>query len=281
MSTLDRAGSQTLKLPPHVRILSPVVDHDFVVEWYDACSEEHFWFAWRLLALLRQLRRLGVELNRRARALDVGCGIGILRQQLEATTMWSVDCTDLNVQSLLQCRPGHGQCLYYDITQMRSELHKVFDYVIAFDVIEHLTETKLFLESCLFHLKDRGLLLLNVPALQFVFSEYDVAAGHYRRYTKGTLKAELNNLEAEVLDVAYWGLQLIPLLIVRKLTLHHGRERGETVAKGFAQPNRVINGLLKVCARLETTILPKPPLGTSALIAVRRALPRSQASSDQ
>ncbi len=55
-----------------------------------------------------------------------------------------------------------------------------------------------FLQSVKFHLAESGILLINVPANQFFYSDYDRAAGHVRRYSMDQLAevAEQNGLKA-------------------------------------------------------------------------------------
>jgi hypothetical protein len=116
------------------------------------------------------------------------------------------------------------------------------------------------------HLKPGGLLLLNVPALQSLFSAFDVAAGHYRRYDRGRLTAELTGWE--ILDLRYWGLALVPLLWVRKLLLRAPTD--ETIRRGFGPPGAFTRFCLRSIAAVETALLPRAPVGTS-LLAIARA----------
>jgi predicted SAM-dependent methyltransferase len=51
--------------------------------------------------------------------------------------------------------------------------------------------TQPFLKALLRQLKTQGLLLINVPALQFLYSHYDEIVGHILRYDKRTLSANV------------------------------------------------------------------------------------------
>ena len=105
---------------PEVEMISALRPATFenAEEWYDYASEEHFWFQWRFAAMLRFLQDLEVPLDRPARVLDVGCGTGVLRSQLEAVTPWVVDGADLNLGALRAAPPGRGATRY--TSSMRS-----------------------------------------------------------------------------------------------------------------------------------------------------------------
>lgn len=242
--------------------LSQVREQNFPDEWYDLSSTTHFWFRWRMKALERILASSGVAAPADARALDVGCGSGVLASQLEEATGWTVDATDLNLAALQHCPPRRGRTFYYDITEERAELAERYDTVILFDILEHLPEPRRFVASALRHVRPGGLLLVNVPALPALTSAYDRAAGHLRRYTRRSLRAELEGL-AEPRAVRYWGFSLVPLLALRKLTVAGGGPR--TIQRGFRPPFPGVNSALTALMRLETWALRSPPLGTSVL----------------
>jgi SAM-dependent methyltransferase len=242
----------------------------FPDEWYDQSSAEHFWFAWRLRALLRLLGELDAGTRRPLRALDVGCGSGVLASQLERATAWTVDATDLNLGALKRCEPRRGRTLYYDVIEERAELVDSYDAVLLFDVIEHLPDARPLLRSAVRHLRPGGLLLVNVPALPVLFSRYDVEAGHVRRYTRTSLGAELAPLELEPLTVRYWGLSLVPALVARRAMMPPGREQERVIERGFVPAAKSIDLALRALMQVETRLTSKPPLGSSVLYAGRR-----------
>ncbi len=248
-----------------VTLLSSVRPLPFPDEWYDSSDPAHFWFRWRGEVLRRALADAGAATGNALLALDVGCGSGVLASQIERLTAWTVDGTDLNLPALERCAARRGRSLYYDVTEQREELLGRYDAVVLFDVIEHVADTAPFLRSLLRHLKPGGLLLVNVPALPALTSEYDRAAGHLRRYTTRSLAAELEGLGLETRVLRYWGLSLVPLLIARKVMLARGGPR--TIDRGFRPPLAALNAALVWLMRLETGLLHAPRLGTSVMYA--------------
>jgi 2-polyprenyl-3-methyl-5-hydroxy-6-metoxy-1,4-benzoquinol methylase len=255
-----------------VEIISKVQQFSFVEGWYELTAESHFWFQWRLAALLRQLTRLGIPLTAPFSVLEIGGGTGVLRSQIERSTRWRVDMTDLDMEALKRSKPGRGRIMYYDICEERDRFLQAYDVVVLFDVLEHIPHTQPFLRSVVRHIKPNGLLLINVPALSLLYSKYDETVGHVRRFNKKTLADEVSPFNLEIQDLRYWGMTMVPLLAARKLALKmltNGQDR-RVVSCGFKPPNPLVHSVLRAMMRLETTLLSEPPLGSSVLMAARK-----------
>ncbi len=254
-----------------IEFLSRVREQSFPDEWYDAGNASHFWFRWRLEVLRHALADAGAALDAPWRVLEVGCGSGVLANQVEAVTRWTVDGTDLNASALERCRPRRGRSLYYDVTEERPDILGRYDAVVLFDVIEHLAEPRTLLRSALQHVRPGGLLLVNVPALPSLTSAYDRAAGHLRRYTRRALARELDGLGVEARVLRYWGMALVPLLLVRKLVLARGGPG--TIERGFRPPLRALNSALSALMRVETALVRAPVVGTSVMYVGAKSPP--------
>jgi len=262
-------------LPPHahsrIEFLTPIRLIAFPDEWYEINAEEHFWFEWRARAASALIRTASLPVDQPLRVLDIGCGTGITCRQLRRTTTWTFDGADLNVDALSRCDlGGPGRILCYDLLEKRPEFHERYDVAILFDVVEHIEDTRPFLEAVLYHLKPGGVVLVNVPALMGLYGVYDTVAGHFRRYTRQTLADEFTPFEATVLDQKYWGFSMVPLLWVRKLVLRGRTDEATTIRTGFRPPSSLAHRILKGAMSLETAVLKSPPLGSSVMSAVRK-----------
>jgi len=213
---------------------------------------------------------VGIALQRPLRVLDVGGGGGALREQLEAATAWTIDVGDLNAAALTRVREGRGRTLCYDVLRPHPDLLDAYDVVLLFDVLEHVEDRRPFLEATLRHVKPGGFLLLNVPAWQFLYGAYDVAAGHLRRYRKATLAAELAGIDCDVRDTRYWGLLMVPLLLLRKWTVRRAGSHADCVCRGFQPPGPLVHAVLRAAGRAEARLLRRPPMGSSLLLAAQR-----------
>jgi SAM-dependent methyltransferase len=259
--------------PAHVEILSTAAEIAFPDQWYEIVDERHFWMKWRTRAFLQQCRALSISRETTYSVLEIGCGHGVLRQMLESATKWTVDAMDLNAGALFRSAPGRGRTALYNIHDRAPALAAKYDAVMLFDVIEHIENPVSFMSSALYHLKPGGYVFINVPALQSLYSKFDVAVGHCRRYSKRTLETELVKAGVRKVDDRYWGLTMLPLLALRKLWLSLRREntgKGTTVVqRGLVPPGKLADFVLTAMMRIETSAIANPPLGTSLLYVGR------------
>ena len=64
-----------------------------------------------------------------------------------------------------------------------------FDTILYMDVLEHIADDRTELAMAADRLRPGGHLVVLAPAHQWLFTPFDVAIGHYRRYTRPTLRA--------------------------------------------------------------------------------------------
>jgi SAM-dependent methyltransferase len=78
------------------------------------------------------------------------------------------------------------------------------DCIIMMDVLEHIEDDKSFFETAVSKLKNGGVMLITVPAWQFLFSAHDVKSLHHRRYNRKQLKALLEHSEIKIKKCNYF-----------------------------------------------------------------------------
>lgn len=250
-------------------VLSPAVQVSMADEWYDIASADHFWMQWRFNALLPWIKRLTSELKVSDRFLEIGCGHGQFIKQAEAHTAFVIDGCDLNRMALEMVNDTKGDIYVYDINLLELSMVGRYRGIFLLDVIEHIDDDQRFLTNALKHVAPGGLVFINVPALQSLFSKYDVAAGHKRRYTAGGLRRLLERCGVQPVHVGYWGLSLIPIVIIRKLYLNF-IPKEKIISEGFAPPSKFINSLFKLLMKIELSLFSKAPLGTSVMAVGRK-----------
>ena len=92
-----------------------------------------------------------------------------------------------------------------------------FEVVSAFDVVEHCEPERVALEELCRVLQPGGRLLLSVPAYQWAWSDHDVRAGHYRRYTRQRLVDVVENARLRVERSTYAFGAVFPFFVVERL----------------------------------------------------------------
>lgn len=236
--------------------LSPPMPVNMGDWWFEIATSDHFWIRRRFQVMHRLA---GTIIQNCSRAAEIGCGNGLLQRDIEDRYGKAVAGFELN-ELALRRNVSRVSALYcYDIHQRKPEFQSCFDLLFLFDVLEHIENESEFLQSVKFHLAKAGLILINVPAHQSLYSDYDRAAGHVRRYSAKQLTeiAQQNGLKLRA--VSYWGLPLMPLLLLRKaMTLK--RDNGSA---GFDSRGPVVNAALSLLARCEP--LPQRLMGTSVM----------------
>jgi SAM-dependent methyltransferase len=231
--------------------------------WYGIANLDHFWTRRRF----QVLKRLAGPLIRRSVAMaEFGCGSGILQRQIEDNFGSPVAGFDLNELALQQNLSRSSQLYCYNVHERIPDLQSHFDLILLFDVLEHIDRQDAFLASVIHHLRPGGHLIINVPAEPWLYSDYDRAAGHVRRYSKHHLKevGERNGLR--IIRQSYWGLPMIPLLIARKWA-SLGKTEHEIITSGFDARSKLLNELLFWVSQYEW--VPQGIAGTSVMATLK------------
>ena len=234
-------------------------------EWFEIANRKHFWIKRRFDVL----RKLAGALDlRNLQVGEIGCGNGLVQQQLGEHFGMKVDGFDLNEHALRNSVATDHPRYCYNIFDRNPKLEARYDVLVLFDVIEHIEQEKSFLEMVLFHLKEGGLLLINVPAFMAFHSRYDEVVGHQRRYDFAMLENVCSAVRLKQVSRTYWGLPMVPLLLLRKLWLARQTDPGLVTRRGYKPPGRAANFLLALSAKLEP--IPQRILGTSLMAIYRK-----------
>jgi len=128
------------------------------------------------------------------RVLDVGAGIGSNISYLSgpSVTEWVALEPDAALAARIAGEVAKGElpnsCRVINGTVDTLASTEQFDTILYMDVIEHIADDAVELQRAADHLAPRGRLVVLAPAHQFLFSPFDAAIGHYRRYTAGSLR---------------------------------------------------------------------------------------------
>jgi SAM-dependent methyltransferase len=168
----------------------------------------HPWWQARAELAVALLRRAGVHPP--ARVLDAGCGWGVTLAALEKKSyrVSGLDISRRCLQNLL--RPGR-ELIEADLTQSLPRDVPRFDAVLALDVIEHLDDDRGGLGRLAELTEPGGLVVVSVPALPELYSEFDAVQGHRRRYLPGMLYRAFAGTGLIVQRMLWWGQWLVPL----------------------------------------------------------------------
>ena len=133
-------------------VLSTTATHQFPDRLYEIMPDDHFWVRSRFRVFLQETQKLGIDLTDRKLGLDIGCAHGVVQRQLALRSARSADGCDLNTAGLSQNSGHGGRVFYYNINDRRAELHEYYDFLIIFDVLEHIRDTEGFLDAAAFQI---------------------------------------------------------------------------------------------------------------------------------
>lgn len=99
------------------------------------------------------------------RALDVGCGAGLLAEPLArlGAEVTAIDAAAENIAAARAHAEGVGLSIDYRAGELGEQGLGQFDLVTALEVIEHVTDKALFVAELARHLAPGGLMILSTP----------------------------------------------------------------------------------------------------------------------
>jgi SAM-dependent methyltransferase len=220
----------------------------------------HFWFAGRRVLVERLLER---SVPPGEPVLDVGCGTGSMVRSL-GERGYRVAGLDLVLPRLHVS--GDGRLPAARLMQGSATAVPVRDAsvsgVLLLDVLEHVDDRAALLEVSRV-LRPGGAAVITVPAMPFLWSHRDVAAGHLRRYTRASLVRAVREAGLRLEELRFYQFLLFPLVLASRLL---GR-RPESEEHPPPRLNRALSAVARAEARWGDRV--RWPWGSS-LVAVAR-----------
>ena len=133
-----------------------------------------------------------------ARVLEFGAGIGTLAKIWTKEKKIKPICLEIdqNLQEIIEKR---GFTCHRNLEEIEGQ----FDLIYSSNVLEHIENDQLALQGMYQKLKPGGILALYLPAFQFLYSEFDAAIGHYRRYEKRDILNKLKRTHFSIKKCEY------------------------------------------------------------------------------
>lgn len=127
--------------------------------------------------------------------LEVGAGIGSNTRIVDSGGRGRWVClepdAELSNQLLRSFEQERDGMRAYEIVcgTLQSLASQLFDTIIYIDVLEHIERDREELDHAASHLRSGGRIIVLSPAHQSLFSPFDAAIGHFRRYNRAMLRA--------------------------------------------------------------------------------------------
>jgi SAM-dependent methyltransferase len=242
-----------------------------------AIEDRHFWFRARNRLISELSRRICSRLKPEYLVLEVGCGTGnVLRALRKACSNGTVVGMDLWFEGLIHAQMRSNALLVQGDVR-HCPFGKRFDLIGMFDVLEHVPEDVEILCALRNLLDTDGKLMLTVPAHQYLWSYFDEASRHCRRYSPEEIRRKLTaaGFEVEFLSqymATIWPLMWVLRKVVRPSQLSHSDNARMSASREFRLVP-VVNAILEFLLNQEARWLASGhslPIGTSLAVVARR-----------
>lgn len=233
----------------------------------DAIEDHHWWFYGLRANLVTALRRRLP--HARGSLLDAGCGTGATMQHFRGA-LPGLECIGMDVdqgacQVALRKSGWPTSAASVNRLPFRDE---TFDAIISADVLCH---SGVDVDAALadFHrsLKPGGVLVLSLPAYQWMMSFHDRAVSSVRRFNRTQMRAWMAHAGYAEIRITYWNTFLFPLMVLhRKL----GNQEASSDVRPVAAP---LDAIFRFVMWIENRLLRwgiMLPFGGSVLVTARR-----------
>jgi len=151
-----------------------------------------------------------------------------------------------------------------------------FDLVSAFDVIEHCDPEAEALAEVARVLRPGGTFLMAVPAYQWAWTDFDVANGHFRRYTRRRAVAAVETAGFRVDRSTYAFTSVFPGFVAERIArrLRHRQHRQAAPADVVEVPRvpRALHHVLMGLTAIDRAVIRRAdlPFGSSVFVAATK-----------
>lgn len=209
---------------------------------------------------LEYLEKFGLNSINKNRILNIGCGAGDFNL-IAHSKNYSCDGFDsdsLAIDIAIDKNVGLGNRIILSDIETATHIFSNYDFLVCHDVLEHIENDKFQIKKIKsFCNPTNSVIVISVPAFQFLFGQHDVKLGHYRRYSRKQI-TDLIKDDFEILDSRYVGfLGFFAVFLISKLFKSKFPSNG----------NKLGRFILKLTSLVEKKV--RFPLGSSVMVVGR------------
>ena len=230
-------------------------------------EDAHWWYAGLRGMIRAHWARYGTE---GSRILDVGCGTGANAQML--SKFGDVVGLDISPEALVFSRGRGLRDLERAGLPHLPHPDEAFDAALLMDVLYHRAvphKAEALREVCRV-LKPGGIVLINVPAYEWLRSSHDRAIHTDHRFTRGEMVVLLEEAGFEIERATYWNSILFPAVVAVRLLRKFSDAETSDLDGYTSGISGMLFGLLLKFERGLMRHFPLP-LGTSIFVVARKA----------
>ncbi len=238
------------------------------IQEYEKLEKYYWWFVGRRQIIGRVLEKYfsGEKLN----ILDWGCGPGgnfsLLGQYGQVLGV------DASEESISACKQKGITNVLQAVELSELKGGAQYDLVTNFDVLEHISDDRGFLQGLRTVVKPGGHVLVTVPAYQFLWSSLDEALGHKRRYTRKEISEKFARAGYQVMRASYFIFFLSPAFVGYRMFEKLIKKKSTSLSGSVIEFPKLINWLFTKTLSLESILIPfiSLPFGTSIIVLAKK-----------
>ena len=180
-------------------------------------EDHHWWYRGMEHITCHLLDRYLPRTEAALRILDGGCGTGAVMKYL--CRYGEVTGFDYAAEALhYSQKRGHTRLVRASVLEIPFA-HDLFDLIVSFDVIcERGVHDEQALAEFARILKPGGLVMLRLPAYDWLRGKHDIATHILHRYTRGEIGAKLKGSGFTPLCLSYANMFLFPIVVAKRLS---------------------------------------------------------------
>ncbi|MBK7619118.1 MAG: class I SAM-dependent methyltransferase [Flavobacteriales bacterium] len=236
-------------------------------------EENSFWFTHRNNIIAGSVKQHSPDTT----FFDIGGGNGFVAKRLQDEGIQTILVEPGKTGAFNAKKRGIENVLCSTLDDAEF-LDQSIDSIGLFDVVEHIEDDRSFLKNIHKYMKNDGFVYITVPAFNFLWSDEDDDAGHFRRYSRAQMENLLKDLGFKIVLSTYiFSILPIPVFLFRSLPSRLGFYKNsnelEKHQSAHEQRKGILNSIMQRIWSWELSRVTKNkrvPIGGSCFIIARK-----------
>jgi len=176
-------------------------------------EQDSFWFNHRNNIIIEAVKIFSPQKT----FFDIGGGNGFVSKGLQNAGI-NVVLIEPGLEGAINAKNRNIKNVVCSTLEDAEFDNSSLDSIGLFDVVEHIKDDSIFLTDIHRYLKNNGYIYITVPAYSFLWSNDDVDAGHYRRYSLKKINELLSKCGFSIeYSTYFFSILPLPIFLFRSI----------------------------------------------------------------